>query len=517
MWIRTCCCSRVGVTAFCALMFGLAPALRAARVDLQTNLKDGARGSSAGSTRRLSNAFVVVQFALSLVLLAGAGLLIKSFHHLLSVDPGFRAENVLVARMQPPWPRYGTDTVVRSFYDRVLERTSAIPGVRAVGLSQRAPFTRGNPQDNVIAEGHQIKSGEPVVVSNVRYITPGFFAAMGTPILQGRTFTTSDGPSSARVAVVDETFASRFWPDGNAIGKRIYHQGDTTARRWLTVVGIVPNVRHTSLGETPSLQVYEAYTQRTPWTMYVIVRAAVPAQTLLASVRAQVASVDPEIPLYDVRTMEEAVSQSLATRRLTNTLLTAFAIAAFVLAAIGIYGVISISVAGRKREFGVRLALGAQPGNVLQLVVRQGVWLAAAGIAIGLLGATWVVRFLRGLLYGVSAFDVPTFLVATALLAVVAIAACLIPGPSGDEGCTGCRVARVTRHVVIPSREPAKRADEGSWLRLSWQDWPRVSHARSLADARDDQSIRCSPKRRVFAHQGTARHDARRSRQVCIR
>ena len=417
----------VGVTAISALLFGLAPALRAARVDLQTNLKDGARGSSAAGTRRLSDAFVVVQFALSLVLLAGAGLLIKSFGKLLAIDPGFRAEHMLVARMQPPYARYGSDTVVRSFYERVVERTSAIPGVRAVGLTQRAPLTRGNPQDNVIAEGHEPRPGEPIVVSNVRYITPGYFAAMGTPVLQGRSFTASDGPSSPHVAVVDETFARRFWPDGNAVGKRIAHEGDTSSTRWLTVVGVVPNVRHASLGEPLNLQVYEPYAQRTPWTMYLIIRAALPPQTLLASVRAQVASIDPEIPLYEARTMEEAVSRSLATRRLTNTLLTSFAIAAFVLAAIGIYGVISISVAGRKREFGVRLALGAQPGNVLRLVMRQGTWLALTGIAIGMLGATWVVRFLRGLLYGVSAFDVPTFLGATVLLAVVAIAACLIP------------------------------------------------------------------------------------------
>ena len=430
----------VGVTAVCAVLFGLAPALRAARVDLQTNLKDGSRGSASGGARRLSNAFVVVQFALSLVLLAGSGLLLKSFQRLLAVNPGFRAENVLVARLQPPYPRYGDAKAVRSFYDRVIERVASIPGVRAVGLTPRASFTRGNPQNNVLAEGKEPKPGEPVVVSNIRSITPGYFAAMGTPILKGRDFGANDGPDAPHVAIVDETFARHWWPNEEALGKRITNQGDTSANHWWTVVGVVPNVRHASLGEQPSLQVYQPFAQQTPWTMYLIVRSAREPRSLISAIRGHVAAVDPEIPLYEVRTMEEAVSSSLLTRRLTNWLLTAFATAAFVLAAIGIYGVISIGVAGRTREFGVRIALGAKPANVLQLVLQQGVWLAGAGIVIGLLGATWVVRFLRSLLFGVSAFDVPTFVAATAVLVLVSVVACLVPAR---------RATRVAPAVVL--------------------------------------------------------------------
>ena len=430
----------VGVTVVCALLFGLAPALRAARVDLQTNLKDGSRGSASGSARRMTNAFVVIQFALSLVLLAGSGLLLKSFQRLLSVDPGFRAENVLVARLQTPYPRYNDPQMVRGFYDRVLERVAAIPGVRAVGLTQSAPFTRGNPQENVIAEGREPKPGEPVVVSNVRIITPGFFDAMGTPVLKGRSFRASDGPDAPRVAIVDERFARHYWPNGEALGKHIGPQGDTSAGRWRTIIGIVPNVRHASLGEDPSLQVYESFAQQTVWSTYVIVRSTQEPRSLVSAIRAQVAAVDPEIPLYGVRTMEEAVSRSLLTRRLTNGLLTAFATAAFLLAAIGIYGVISIGVAGRMREFGVRIALGAKPANVLQLVLQEGVWLAGAGIAIGLFGAIWVVRFLRSLLFGVNAFDVPTFVGAAVVLVLVAIVACLIPAR---------RATRVAPAVVL--------------------------------------------------------------------
>jgi putative ABC transport system permease protein len=417
----------IAIAVVCALMFGLAPAMCAARVDLQTSLNDGARGSSSGSVRRLSDGFVIVQFALSLLLLSASGLLIKSFVNLLAVDTGFDAENVLVARMQTPYPRYGSDTVVRAFYERVLERTAAIPGVRAVGLSQRPPLTRGNPQDNIIAEGKEPLPGEPVVVSNLRFITPGFFDAMRTPILRGRGFNASDGPGAPRVVIVDETFAKRFWPNGSALGKRVKYDRDTTSAPWLTVVGVVPNVRQTAIGEPLSLQVYQPYAQRTVWTMYLVVRSSVEPRSLLPAIRAQVAAVDPEIPLYEVHTMEEAVSQSLATRRLTNMLLTSFAVAAFVLAAIGIYGVISLGVASRRREFGVRLALGASPSNVIRLVLQQGAWLAIAGIAIGLFGAAWVARFLSGLLYEVTAFDIPTFLLATVLLAGVAAIACLIP------------------------------------------------------------------------------------------
>lgn len=417
----------VGVTTLCALLFGLTPAIRASRVDLQTHLNDGARSSASGRIRRVSDAFVVVQVALSLVLLAGAGLLGRSFQRLLAVDPGFRAENVLVARLQPPYARYDSATVVRRFYGRVLERAAALPGVRGVGLTMRAPFTRGNPQDNVIAEGHEPKPGEPVLVANTRYVTPGYFDAIGTPILQGRGFTEADDESTLRVAVVDETLARRYWPKGDAVGKRIQHQGDTTAEPWMTIIGVVPNVRHASLGEEPSLQVYEAFAQRTPWTMYLVVRATSDPEALLPALRGQVAAVDPEIPLYDVRTMEHAVSRSLVTRRLTNVLLGSFATAAFVLAAIGIYGVISIGVAARTREFGVRIALGARSVDVSALVLRRGVWLAGTGIAIGLVGATWAVRFLRGLLFGVSAFDVPTFTIATGALAAVALIACFIP------------------------------------------------------------------------------------------
>ncbi len=409
------------------VLSGLAPALRGARVDLQDGLKDGSRGTATGATLRMGNAFVVVQFALSLVLLVGAGLLLRSFGRLLAVDPGFRAEHVLVGRLQPPVARYPNDTVVRGFYGQLLDRVKALPGVQAAGVVSRVPFTRGNPQDNVEAEGKPALLGEPVKVANIRFVTPGYFAAIGTPILRGRPIQDGDVESSLRVAVVDESFAKHFWPGQDAIGKRFRHTGDTSSTRWLTIVGIAPNVKHESLDEEPSLQVYESFQQATPFTMYLVVRAESAPEALTAGIRTQVAALDPALPLYEVQTMPRLLSGSLATRRLTNTLLVAFAATAMLLAAIGIYGVVALTVNGRVREFGVRLALGARPAEVLRLVLRHGMLLASLGVAIGLLGALAVTRLLRDLLYGVDPLDPVTFLAVAVVLTATALLASWVP------------------------------------------------------------------------------------------
>lgn len=421
----------LGVTIVIALasgiLFGLVPALRGARVDLQDGLKDGARGTANLATRRLGNAFVVGQFALSLMLLVGTALLLRTFQRLQAVDPGFRAENVLVARIQPPFARYPSDTVIRGFYGPLLERLQALPGVQAAGIVSRVPFSGGNPQDNVEAEGKPPLPGEPVKVANIRHASPGYFRAIGTPILRGRGIEDTDGPSAPRVAVVDESFAAHFWPGEDAIGKRFRHGGDTSETRWVTVVGVAPNVKHERLDEEPSLQVYEAHAQRTTWTNYIVVRALAEPEALTAQLREQVRASDPGVPLFEVQTMERALAGSLATRRLTNWLLGVFALTALALAAIGIYGVIALTVNGRLREFGVRLALGAEPADVLRLVLRHGLMLAAAGLAIGLLGAVAFTRLLRELLYGVDPLDPVAFVVVVVVLSGAALLACWLP------------------------------------------------------------------------------------------
>jgi putative ABC transport system permease protein len=409
------------------VLFGVAPALRASRVDLQEGLASGSRGSAGMGTRRLSDAFVVAQFAMSLVLLVGTGLLLRSFHNILSVNPGYRVEKTLVARLQLPDLRYRSDTSVRAFFDQLTDRLSAVPGVLAAGLATRVPLTPGNPQDNIIAEGYQPAAGEPDLVANVRFVTAGYFAAIGTPIVRGRSFDRSDGPSSVPVAVVDETLARHFWRGSDALGKRIRYRGDPGRNPWMTVVGIAPNVKHSGLTEQPSLQVYQPFAQQTHWGGYIVVRSAGDPDQLVRAVRAQVATLDPSLPLSDAHTMEQALDRSLLTRRLTGNLLGGFAVAALLLAAIGIYGVVSLNVSARVREFGVRLALGAQRGQVLRMVVRQGVLLASAGVAIGVLGAVWLTRYVRALLFGVGQFDAWTFAGVAGVLTVVGLAACLVP------------------------------------------------------------------------------------------
>jgi predicted permease len=409
------------------MLFGLAPAVRASRVDLQLALKDGTRASVGAASRRLSDAFVVAQFAVSLMLLISAGLTLRSFRNLIAVDPGYRVQNVLVARVPVPYPRYANDTVVRLFYDRLLDGVRSIPGVRAVGIADRVPLSPGNTQDNVIAEGREPRAGEPVLVATVRAVTPQYFDAIGTPLLRGRSFAAGDRVGAPRVAVVDESFARHFWPQEDPLGRRFRYGGDTTTGRWITVVGVVPNVKHSALDEAPSLQVYEPFAQRTTWNDYLVVTSGLPSADLAGTLRAKLGDIDPLIPLYDVHTMQAALDHSLATRRITDTLLLAFALAALLLAAIGIYGVVSISVTARVQEFGVRVALGAQARDLLGMVLRHGAVLAGLGVAIGLVGAFWLTGFIESLLFGVRRFDALTLLAGIVVLTAAALGASLGP------------------------------------------------------------------------------------------
>jgi predicted permease len=416
----------LGVTLVAGVLFGVAPAIRATRVDPLDGLREGARGGTSGGARRLSQGFVVAQFALSLVLLVGAGLLLQSFRRTLEVDPGFRPENVLAARVQLPWPKYGNDTVVRVFQNRLLESVQSLPGVHQSGLVNRVPFSRGNPQNELYVEGQPPRPGEAVPVINVRGASTGYFDAIGTPILRGRGFLPSDGPGSPRVVVVDETVARQFWLGGDAIGKRIRTSTDSTAP-WQTIVGVVPNVKHASLREQPNFELYWPIAQSPTWSSYIVIRAAAAPDGLVAGLRRIVSELDPTLPVSEVHTLEGALAESLSLARLTNLLLTGFAGLALLLAVIGIYGVMSLNVNGRLSEFGVRLALGAAPGDVLRLVMRQGLILALLGLVIGVGGALLLTRFLASMLFQVSPMDPTTFLTVAGILTGVAVVACYIP------------------------------------------------------------------------------------------
>jgi putative ABC transport system permease protein len=267
-----------------------------------------------------------------------------------------------------------------------------------------------------------------VLVANVRIVTTGYFRAIGTPLLEGRTFEESDDETHPRVAVVDEALAKHFWPNESAVGKRLrYGTSDTTSTRWMTVIGVVRNVKHNSLDEKTDLQLYEPFNRFATWSNYVVVRSTGAPEQLASRIRAEIKALDPTLAFYDVRTMSDAVRDSLSIRRLMNVLLGGFALTALILATIGIYGVISLSVTARVREFGIRMALGAQTRDVRGLVLRHGVWLAGIGVLLGMAGALYFTRFLQRLLFGVAPIDWITFSAVAALLTVTAILASYLP------------------------------------------------------------------------------------------
>ena len=410
----------IAIMVATGVLCGLAPALRAARINLQDAIKEGARGSASGANKRLNNLFVVSQLALSLVLLIGAALFLQSFRNLLSVNPGFRAENVLMARVALPEQKYKGKAQTAAFFEQLRQGVSSVPGVQAVELCQVVPFSGDGQGGPFLVEG---VGQEQEKVAWLRSSTPGYFGAMGMPILKGRAFTSSDTESSVPVAIVDDRLARMYSADGDLVGKRL-RIGDGP---WLTIVGVVPNVKNRKLDEEPWPYIYRPYNQWVRRETMLVVRASVDPAALAANVRQEVAKLDPELPLYKVSTIQQAMDRSLVTTRLTNSLLAGFAATALLLALTGIYGVMSLNVANRRGEFGIRLALGAQTANVLRMILGQGLRLAIAGVAVGLLGAFALTRLLKGLLFGISASDPLTFAVIALVLIGVALLACWIP------------------------------------------------------------------------------------------
>ena len=409
-----------GIMLLTGVLCGLAPAIRGARVNLQEAIKEGARGSASGSSRRLNNIFVVSQLALSLVLLIGAALFLQSFRNLLSVNPGFRAENVLMAELALPEQKYKEKADVKSFFEQLRQNVSSVPGVQAVELCQVVPFSGDGQGGPFSVEGVQQEHDK---VAWLRSSTPGYFAAMGMPIIKGRAFETTDNEKSLPVAIVDERLAQMYSTQGDLVGKRIRIGGG----QWLTIVGVVPNVKNRKLDEDPWPYIYRPYSQWIRRETMLVVRSSVDTSVIAGNLRQQVAKLDLELPLSNVSTIQAAMDRSLVTKRLTNLLLAGFAVTALLLAVTGIYGVMSLNVANRRNEFGIRIALGAQRSNVLRMMLGQGLRLAVVGVALGLLGAIAFTRLLKGLLFGISASDPWTFAMIAVLLVGVALIACWIP------------------------------------------------------------------------------------------
>ena len=415
------------LTILTGLLFGFMPALRAYAMGMAAGLREGARGSVGH--RRLNAALVAVQFALSLILLIGAGLLLKSFQRLGSVDLGFNPEQTLTMVATLPAAKYQTDDQALQFYDRALDELRSAPGIKSAGLTTNLPFGEGGNVDGFLIEGQAPPSGGNVsesaqTQSEIQGVSPGTFQALGIPLLQGRDFQNSDTSKSTLVAIIDEPLARRFWPAGDAIGKRIETTGD---REWMTIVGIVGGIKHVSLAEVKAPHIYMPLAQVPASRASFVARTDGPPAGSLPTFRSAIRRVDPDMPLYLVRPMTEIIGQTLSTQRLTNILLTGFAVIAMLLAAVGIYSTMSLYVTGRTKEFGIRLALGAQPARLCVAVFGQAMLLTAIGVVVGIAGALILTRTIRSLLFEVSATDPLVFTAIPVLLVIVSLLACYTP------------------------------------------------------------------------------------------
>ena len=408
------------VSLLTGLLFGLAPALQSSQTDLNESLKEGGRGASGGRRRqRLFSALIVSEFALALVLLIGGGLLIKSFWRLQQIDPGFNPEHLLTMQLSLPKTRYAESQQQINFFNRVLEHVATLPGIEAVGLTSELPFNGSRTGSSFAIEGQT----EDSLHADNRTISSDYFRAMGIPLVRGRAFTPRDAANATRVAIINETSARRFWPAENPIGKRLILKEVK-----YEIIGIVKDVKHIQLTEETAPEIYVHYPQVPSRTwMDLAARTTNNPENSIASIRRAIREVDPNQPVYGVRTMEQKLSRSISAQRFSALLLGIFAAVALILAAVGIYGVIAYSVTQRTHEIGVRLALGAQAGDVFKLIVGQGLRLALIGVAAGLLGAFAVTRVMASLLYGVSATDPLIFFGVSLLLAAVAFLACYIP------------------------------------------------------------------------------------------
>jgi putative ABC transport system permease protein len=415
-----------GVALLTGLIFGAAPALQASRVDLNEALKEGGRDASGAGRHRLLRSLVVAEVALSLVLLIGAGLMMRSFMRLQHTNPGLNQENLLTLRVDLPVAKYDTPEKRRTFYKELLERVGALPGVEAAGAVSNLPLGGDTWGRSLTVESLPVLPVGQAPMINHCVITPNYFRAMGIPLLMGRDFTDADTRDSLRVTIIDERLAREYWPNESPLGKRVRFGPPESNEPWHTVVGVVGAVKHESLSLTRRKTVYLPHAEITMDDMALAVRAANP-DNLTPAVRGQVKAMDPDLPIINVRTMTEVISRSVWQPRLYAILFGVFAAVALALASIGVYGVMAYSVSERTREIGVRVALGAQRRDVLKLVIAQGMALTMIGAGIGLGAALALTRLMQSMLFEVSATDPLTFAALAVLLSVVAMLACYLP------------------------------------------------------------------------------------------
>src|SRR5262249_53541563 len=418
------------VSLLTGMVFGLAPALRASRVDLNERLKEGGRNAGGASgfgrghqlTRKL---LVIFEIALSLIVLICAGLLIRSYQRVVNAHPGFDSRNVHAMRLSLPASKYGAPESIAGFFRQVGERLKRAPGVESVGTSYSLPMSAvAFAWEPITIEGYTPATAQDTIISTVRIVNPGYFATMRIPLAEGRYFTEQDIKGAQETAIVNESLARRFWPNEYPIGKRL-QRGKSGP--WRTVVGVIRDAKEYSAEKEPPIAAYYPADQVIARSMYLVIRTTSDPVPMTAALIKEIQAVDPQMPVYDVSSMDQRLYGSLARQRFSMFLLGVFAVIALILAAIGVYGVMAYSVNQRTHEIGVRMALGAHPSVILRLVIRQALILASLGVAAGLIGAFALTRVMSSMLFGIGARDLFTFVVTPLLLGTIALMASYIP------------------------------------------------------------------------------------------
>jgi putative ABC transport system permease protein len=424
------------VSILTGVIFGLVPALQTVRPNQAGNLREGSRGSGSSKHQiRILRILVSSEIALSLVLLIGAGLLLRSFRHLLEVRPGFEPHRLITAKIPLPLPNdkaldaYRVTEKRAAFYQEVLRRVSALAGVEQAAIGSAASLPMNNsPNQTVFVIENRAEESERVPVAEAASVSSNYFDVLKTPLKRGRLFTELDNSKGQHVAVINEALARRYWPDADPVGQRIKLGRNSAFRASdLTIVGVVGDIRSDGFDTASAPYIYVSEPQAPPYVSVVYLRTSGDPGTLGEAIRHEVQAVDPGVPVYGIRTMDEVVGKNLAARRFALELLGVFAAVAFLIAAIGIYGVMAYTFSRRIGEIGLRMALGAQRSDILKIVLGEGAVMVACGVVAGLIGSVILTRFLQTLLFEIKPTDPITFGVLTALLASVALLACLIP------------------------------------------------------------------------------------------
>jgi putative ABC transport system permease protein len=416
----------LGISLVAGILVGLAPAIRTVRGEISLSAEEGGRRVSGGvATRKVRRALVVAEFALAIVLLVGAGLLVRSWRYVNSIDPGFRPERVLAMELSTP-TTFSAPAQRAGLYARVLDQMQAVPGVESAGIIGDL-FISNTREQVLTVEGNDGTASERLRLARAE-VSAGFFATLGTPLLRGRFFSIGDGPDAAPVAIINDVAARRLWPGRDPIGRRFKLGPRDASRPWYTVVGVVADMRRQGLERDPVPQIFESLAQSPPQSVDLFVRTASDDPLAMAgALRAAVQRVEKHAPVYGVAPLEQLLGTYLAQRRFETWLLTGFSVVALLMAAVGIYGLIQYSVVTRTREIGVRIAIGAQAGDIFRMMIREGLTLSLTGLALGLVGAWFLGRAGSSLLFGVTARDPLTFTTVPLLLTAVATAACYFP------------------------------------------------------------------------------------------